>query len=173
MMISCFYIRTLTIVGILFLNICCDSTAKPNKKIIDTHDPKINNDSILADTILTEVMDTTAPIPIDLKKAKNIEILSISSEIFKGETTDEYYEKCKSWSLTSDQLKNVIRFFRPISSELQNLSYSYMPCRMTGKIKIDNIDFNYFINAGSTLTLINRDTKLYFGCSSKECKKFF
>jgi len=171
-MISRLYFRTL-IVGNLFLNICCGTNAEQVKKIIDTNDLKIKKNSILSDTNLAEVMDTTYPKVIDLMTAKNIEILSFAKKILKGDTTDKYYKKCESWSLTSDQLKIVIRKFKPISSEVENLVYSYMACEMTGKIKIDNTEFKYWINAGSTLTLINKDTTLYFGCSSKECKRFF
>ena len=127
-MISCFYIRTLTIVSILFLNICCGSNQESNKKIIPVHDPIIKDSSLYDDVRLKELKDTTIPkkINIDLKKAKNIEILSINKEMGKDSTDGEYYEKCKSWSLTIGQLKTVIREFKSMSSVAQDLSYSYM-----------------------------------------------
>ena len=94
--------------------------------------------------------------------------------MLKGDTTDEYYTKCKSWSLTIGQLKNIIQEFEPVSSEAQHLSYSYMSCRMEGKIEIDNKEFTYWINAGSTLILeSSTGAQLYFACSNKTCEKFF
>lgn len=110
---------------------------------------------------------------IDLKKAKKIEIISLNKRMLKGDTTEDDYQKCKTWSLTINEFKKVIREFKSMSSELQYLSYSYMLCEKKGEIKIDNILFDYWLNAGSTLTMKNNDTTLYFGCPSKKCKKYF
>ena len=172
-MISSFYIKNVSIVSIFFLNISCGSNEELNKKIVTTQDTTISKDSIVSHHILTEVKDTTSPKAVNLETAKNIEILSINKEMGKDSADAGFYEKCKSWSLTIIQLKKIIRKFKSISSEAQNLSYSYMPCRIKGEIKIDNIEFKYWLNAGSTLTLKNNNIELYFACSSKECKNFF
>jgi hypothetical protein len=167
-MFSSFYIKTFVLVSLLFLNICCGNR-ESNKKIIAVHEMK---DSIQADSILEEI-DTTSPGAINLATAKNIEILSINKELDKNSNDEVDYSKCKSWSLTIDQLKKIIRNFKSIASEDQNYSYSYMPCGIKGKIRIDTTEFEYWLNAGATLTLRNKKTEYHFGCSGKKCRMFF
>lgn len=169
------FLSILTLTSIFFLNIFFKSQINPDKKENTVLIPTVNNLILNDDAILKKLIDTTIPkiISIDLKKVKKIEVLSINKEIGKDSTNVEDYEKCKSWSLTIDQLKFVIRKFVQMSSESRYLTYLYMPCNMKGEIKIDSIEFRYWIGAGSTLTLKNKDTTLYFGCPGNKCKKFF
>lgn len=108
---------------------------------------------------------------LSLNKAKHFEILSINKEI--NDSSAKEYFKCKSWALNSKQIKYIIKKFVAMTSEEQYLSYSFYKCRISGEIKIDSIKYSYWLGAGGTLTLKNNSSVLYFGCSAKDCKKYF
>lgn len=51
--------------------------------------------------------------------------------------------------------------------------YNVLPCEFKGALKIGDKKYAYTVNAGSSIKLRTRDTTYYYGCSSKECEKYF
>src|SRR5687768_3113478 len=115
-----------------------------------------NKDSINQLGLRKSKSANAVPVEIDLKNAVNIDVLSMRKDINEN-IDDADFQGCSSWSLTADEIKTIIRNFESMSSEVQHYAYSYLPCRFTGTIQIDDNKFKYYLNAGSTLTLIHQD----------------
>lgn len=117
--------------------------------------------------------DTIPGGSVNFKTARSVRILSLEKKQRAGDDSDQYINKCRSWSLTATDIIKLLKYFRPMSSEEQYLIYLVMPCEMIGEMEIDHVKYQFWINAGSTLTLKKGDTTFYFGCSDPHCKKYF
>lgn len=148
---------------------CADNTANGNKgadKLADSAAKiTISNDK-------TQRTDTIIP-SLDLTKDTSFEILSTKYELSADSIDNEFYKKCKGWSLSVDQIKKIIPRLEPIDAHELNYLYSVTPCEMKGKIKIGVQEYDYLINAGSFMKIYNRDTTYIFACRDKRCAKFF
>src|SRR5882672_7967838 len=162
-------VQVLIIVCTFLLYSCANQIFEDKKYMTSSKPSKGMDVELRPDPIsLKNLGDTSIRPGIDFRTAKMIEILSMKKRSYENTSKDEYSEKCKSWSLTIEQFGRIIRKFKSMSSELQYLSYLSMPCEMNGEIKIDKVKFEYWINAGATLVLMNKDTTLYFGFSGKK-----
>lgn len=83
------------------------------------------------------------------------------------------YEQCKKWELQDEGIKNVLLLVKPISSEQKGGLYYSLPCYYKGNVIYKNQKFTIEVNAASFITIYNEKTTLYFGCSSKDCSKYF
>src|SRR4030095_501501 len=168
-MFNFFSITNFLTAGIVLFNISCKSNSNKNYSTHTTNDSNVSiviSDKQINDTVPSKMKE------ISLKMVRNIEVLSINKEI-KGDSVEEDYSKCKSWSLTAKQIEIIIKKCESMTSEKQYLSYSFYQCRISGEIKIDDIKYKYWLGAGATLTLKNNDTTLYFGCLGKKCNEYF
>ena len=136
---------------------------------------KTKNDSTVSISVSEKLINNTLPLnkkKINLRTAKNIQVLSIN-KIINNDTTYKSLQDCKSWSLTAKQIISAIKHFTQMSSEERFLSYSYYPCEITGEIKIDEVQYKYWLEANATLTLINNNSSYYFGFTGKNYKRYF
>jgi hypothetical protein len=166
-------IKILLIGSMIFLFGCHSQKSKAKEERIDIPDTSLIEDSSLAFRDKKLPADTFKMTPINLSVAKNIEILSAKKVMAEDNTSGQYYEKCNEWSLTIDEIKKIIIGSKPISSEMVNLTYWNMPCKMEGEINVNNVKFNYKVNAGAWSVLFNKDTAFYFAYFKKNWEKYF
>src|SRR5437870_2680920 len=136
----------------------------------NTNDAETAGDSLITSSKKDKPLKDTLPKEVNevhLGTAKAIEVITAEKEM-KGESAAEDYTRCKKWTLTTKQIESIIRKFKSMSGEEQNLAYSFYQCRISGEIKIDQVRYKYWLGAGGTLTLKNGDTSLYFGFPGKE-----
>lgn len=110
---------------------------------------------------------------LNLQTANSIKILSLIKEVKELDTSDSSSLKCQSWDLSKRDVENIFKIMSPISSEVRNLAYSYLPCRVLGEVQIDGRIYKYWLNAGSTLTLSDSSSSYYYACSQGDCSRFF
>ena len=156
--------------SVVSISMSCDSNTQPPRDK-PTEVNEVSQDSPRAVVVTTT--DTVAPLKVqaDLKKIKVIEVLSGKKEVAGSTSQDDTV--CFRWALTPRQITTLIRKFDPMSGEMQNMIYSFYPCQITGELKLDGIKYKYWLGAGSTLTLRNADTTLYYAYTHKDFKKYF
>lgn len=158
------------LIASVILNSSCQSKSNKNSPA-----PVIKDSAVPANTKEQHVKDTL-PEPVNklnLATVKNIGVLSLHKEI-KSDSTDEDYAKCRAWSLTARQVEFLIRKFKSMTSEEQYLSYSVYNCSISGEIKIDQVQYKYWMGSGGTLVLKSNGISWYFGYpDEKESNKYF
>ena len=106
------------------------------------------------------------------QNTKTVLVLTVNKTIVE-DSTNEYMNECDTWNLSKNDIKEIINISHYISNEEKHYLYYVMPCEISGEIIVNNISFNFIINAGSTMYLYNADTAYYLGCSSEDCSRFF
>src|SRR4051812_35821843 len=155
-------LKALSLICLSLITFSCETN--PNKSIgaTDSSSKKILAVSpVPGDTIAHGTL-ADPKVRIDLKEVKLIEIVSIKKEVSPG-YTNESDGNCTNWRLSATQLKEILRNFVTMSGEEQDLAYDSYPCRMTGEIKLDQTSYEFWVGAGSTLTLKKSGTTYYFG----------
>ena len=168
-------IKVILYFGFVFLTLNCREKPKTSVQKI-TGDQEVDSISgVIKDNMINKFQkDTSIPYkPIDLKAAKNINVLSADKKTSKDSIDNEYFKKCKTWTLSKNDIKTIIRFLKPIDKHEFSYVYYVLPCEITGLIEIDNQKFTYVINAGAYMKLTNSDTTFTYGCNSKYCNKYF
>lgn len=132
------------IVSLLFLSGLCIKNASC-QNVSDKKEPKQNKISYNGVSVLTAI---------------------------KKQTNDQGEFKCDSWSLTKDQVTEVLGKAKVISSHDFMYLYNVLPCEVNGEVILNNKKYFYSANAGSFVKLYTNDTTMYFGCS-KDCEKYF
>jgi len=109
-------------------------------------------------------------IELPLNSVKTVEVLSVNKGVpVNNDETDD----CRGWSLTADQIKNILKYFEQMGSEEQYLSYEWYPCVVKGKIKIDETTYAYYFGGGGTLTLQKNDTMFFYGFRAEKATDYF
>jgi hypothetical protein len=168
-------IKTILYLGSIFLTLNCREKPKTSVQKI-TGDQEVDSMSaVIKDNMINKPQkDTSVPYkPIDLKAAKNINVLFADKKMGKDSIANEYFKSCKTWTLSKSDIKNMIRFLKPIDRHEFSYVYYVLPCEITGLIEIDNQKFAYAINAGAYMKSTNSDTTFTYGCNSKYCNKYF
>ena len=137
--------------------------SKPN--ISDSMVPQ-TRDSLQGNAVPTS--DT-----LDLRTARSIELVTVSKMIDSNTVKAPYYNSCTSWTLSKAQIEFVFRKLQPMSSEMQYLAFETLPCKIYGEVKINGTKYEYWLNAGATLTLKSDKMTFYYGCRNKQCSKLF
>jgi hypothetical protein len=117
--------------------------------------------------------DTALPAKLNLNKAHLVKVISMETKYPATPEKNIFYEKCKNWKITAQNLNKIITNFRQVSSEFQYLSHSVMPCGIKGEIIIDKIKYVYMINAGATLILFRGSAEYYYVYTGKNWRKYF
>lgn len=102
-----------------------------------------------------------------------ISIIGIEKDSSASSGKSEYNSTCQGWSLDKKAVVEIIKAVRPISMHDFMYLYNVLPCEIEGKLKIGDKEYSYVINAGSFMKLSSKDTTYYYGCSAKECEKYF
>jgi hypothetical protein len=80
---------------------------------------------------------------------------------------------CSGWTLDANEIKRIIKGIEPLDAHVWHHAYDVYPCIVDGQLKQGNIKYNFSINAGSYLTISNKDTTLLFGDEEKKFEKVF
>lgn len=154
--------------ALILLNTSCVSNNKstPDQKAVADSNVSINTSDKRASDTLPPMKE------LNLTTAKTIEVLSLEKRT-PADSAGENHKPCKAWSLTAKQIETLVRKFKQMTSEEQYLSYSFYDCNIRGDIKIDQVIYKYWIEAGGTLTLKANDTSFYYGCQDETSKKYF
>lgn len=80
---------------------------------------------------------------------------------------------CKDWKLNKKDIVQIMRSSVPINNHDFMYLYDVLPCLVEGTLQTGGKKYTYSVNAGSFMTLSNGDTTYYYGCSAKECEKYF
>lgn len=83
------------------------------------------------------------------------------------------YHQCQEWKLTCKEVHEIFSLAKPISSEEKEGLYNWLPCYFTSEVLYNGSAYTMEINAASFIVLYNKKRTLYFGCSSRDCSKFF
>lgn len=83
------------------------------------------------------------------------------------------YHQCQKWELTCKEVYKIFYLAKPISSEEKEGLYNWLPCYFISKVLYKGSIYTMEINAASFIVLYNKKRTLYFGCSSRDCGKFF
>jgi len=103
-----------------------------------------------------------------------ITIIDISKSAPKNHNkVDEFDSLCQTWTLSQNDILEIIKYSKPISMHDFMYLYNVLPCEVKGKLKVGDKEYNYVINAGSFMKLSSNDKTYYYGCTAEECEKYF
>jgi hypothetical protein len=95
--------------------------------------------------------DTDPPLPADADMARQqglMKVISMALHV-KPDKDPSAFEACKTWKLTSADVRYFFANAEPIAGEEFHYSYYVMPCEYTGTIELYGETYNFVINAGS------------------------
>jgi hypothetical protein len=168
-------IKAILYLGVVFLTFNCRENPKTSVQKI-TDGQEVDSTPVgIKDNKINKLQEDTSiqQKPIDLKAAKNINVLSADKRTGNDSVDIEYFKKCSMWTLSKNDIKTIMRFLKPIDNHEFHYVYYVLPCEMTGLMEIDNQKFTYVVNAGAYMKLRNSDTTFTYGCESKRCNKYF
>jgi hypothetical protein len=90
-------------------------------------------------------------------------------EILNHKKTNDYPSSetdttiCMTWTLTAKHIEQIIKDSELISGPDWHHLFEHLPCSITGQLKQKDRTFEFQINGGSWLTVMNNDTTIYFG----------
>lgn len=100
----------------------------------------------------------------------------------------KYYSKCKAsnstgaktskkelqWSLSKNDILNIIKLSKEIEFTDVHNYYSTSPCNIkVDELILNNKSFEVELNGGSYFYLTNKKVVKIYGCEKPECKKYF
>ena len=105
---------------------------------------------------------------------KSITILQLDQPSVKfgkaDEEREEYYlnavrETCNTQIVQYFRKENIINFFQFAKEydSYQAATYCTFPCRITGKVKLDSIIYDFELNEGGFAVLKGKNEERYFG----------
>ena len=105
---------------------------------------------------------------------KSITILQLDQPSVKfgkaDEEREEYYlnavrETCNTQIVQYFRKENIINFFQFAKEydSYQAATYCTFPCRITGKVKLDSIIYDFELNEGGYAVLKGKNEERYFG----------
>ena len=110
------------------------------------------------------------------EKIKSIKVLEKSITICgQNRSSQEDYSSIKNWTLSNEDIINIIQKSEKINDHILHYSYGNLPCEIKGKISIAGKIKNFVINAGGYYYYYYYyylDNEIY-GCNSPDCYKYF
>ncbi|HMP30118.1 MAG TPA: hypothetical protein PKD85_10985 [Saprospiraceae bacterium] len=131
------------------------------------------NDSFLSLPKIDTLINTAKIKNLELSKIKTIKVLSYNRSMTGDTVNNEFFNPCKKWSLSENDVATIFQMLEPISRHEFNYQFYVLPCEINGTIELDGQKVPFLINAGSYMKLFGVDTTLIFGCSTNNCNKFF
>lgn len=109
-------------------------------------------------------------LPFDTLSDFNI----ISFELVtKYPSSDKDTSKCEKWSLTDENIKQIIKSSHLINSIEWDIQFSHLPCAATGHLIQNDKEFNFSVNSGSWMTISDSDTTIMLGYFDSELSYLF
>lgn len=103
---------------------------------------------------------------------EDFSILNIKKSIDHQSSTSDT-TICKEWNLTETEIIKIIESAKPISGPDWHYMFDYLPCRIEGKLKQADNEFDLSINSGAWFTITSADTSMIFGDFNEKNNKLF
>lgn len=100
-------------------------------------------------------------------------------EIVKYRKTNDYPSSetdttiCKTWTLTVKEIEKIIMDSEIIRRPDWHHLFEHLPCSIKGQLKQIDKTFEFQINGGSWLTIMNNDMPIYFGYFKQDGDELF
>lgn len=84
-----------------------------------------------------------------------------------------YAQACEKWTLTAEQIVQVLRTSKELWGEEWLHLYEVLPCSVTGTVNINGKLARFEVNAGASTALFFKDSTVRLGYAKPDFKKYF